>query len=139
MLFRSEWTLNLPHDFSLLAGLGASNMHLNLNDRFNTALITRPSTFDTSYSNMISPHFAINKVINKQVSFYASYSTGFKAPTSSYFYITTPAITKPPTPATGSLNSSLSPEKGVQFEIGSKGQLAGGTFTYELEIGRAHV
>ena len=128
----TEWTLNLPHDFSLLAGLGASNMHLNLNDRFNTALITRPSTFDTSYSNMISPHFAINKVINKQVSFYASYSTGFKAPTSSYFYITTPAITKPPTPATGSLNSSLSPEKGVQFEIGSKGQLAGGTFTYEL-------
>ena len=128
----SEWTLHLPNDFSILAGIGTSVMHLNLNDRFNTALITRPSTFDTSYTNMVSPHFAFNKVISKQVSIYASYSTGFKAPTSSYFYITTPAITKPPTPATGSLNTVLSPEKGAQFEIGSKGQLAGGSFTYEL-------
>ena len=128
----SEWTLSLPNDFSILAGLGVSNMHLNLNDRSNTALMTRPATFDTAYKSMVAPHFAINKVINKQVSVYASYSTGFKAPTSSYFYITTPAVTKPVTPATGSLNHLLSPEKGAQFEIGSKGQFFGNKLTYEL-------
>jgi len=128
----SEWTLSLPNDFSILAGMGVSNMHLNLNDRFNTALITRPATFDTAYKSMVAPHFAINKVINKQVSVYASYSTGFKAPTSSYFYITTPAVTKPVTPATGSLNHLLSPEKGAQFEIGSKGQLFANKLIYEL-------
>jgi iron complex outermembrane receptor protein len=128
----SEWTLSLPNDFSILAGMGVSNMHLNLNDRFNTALITRPATFDTAYKSMVAPHFAINKVINKQVSVYASYSTGFKAPTSSYFYITTPAVTKPVTPATGSLNHLLSPEKGAQFEMGSKGQLFANKLIYEL-------
>ena len=128
----SEWTLSLPNDFSILAGMGVSNMHLNLNDRFNAAILTRPATFDTTYQGMVAPHFAINKVINKQISIYASYSTGFKAPTSSYFYITTPAVTKPVTPATGSLNHVLSPEQGDQFEIGSKGQLFENKLTYEL-------
>ena len=128
----SEWTLSLPHDFSILGGLGVSQMHLNLNDRFNAAILTRPATFDTTYQGMVAPHFAINKVINKQISIYASYSTGFKAPTSSYFYITTPAVTKPVTPATGSLNHVLSPEQGDQFEIGSKGQLFENKLTYEL-------
>lgn len=128
----SEWTLSLPNDFSILGGIGVSNMHLNLNDRFNTALITRPANFDTTYQGMVAPHFAINKVINKQISIYASYSTGFKAPTSSYFYITTPAVTKPVTPATGSLNHVLSPEQGDQFEIGSKGQLLENKLIYEV-------
>lgn len=128
----SEWTLSLPNDFSILGGLGVSQMHLNLNDRFNAAILNRPATFDTTYQGMVAPHFAINKVINKQISVYASYSTGFKAPTSSYFYITTPAVTKPVTPATGSLNHVLSPEQGDQFELGSKGQLFGNKLTYEL-------
>ena len=128
----TEWTLSLPKDFSIVAGLGTSTMHINLNDRFNTALTTRPASFDTSYQSMVSPHFAINKVINKHISLYASYSTGYKAPTSSYFYVTTPAVTTPATPATGSLNHVLSPEKGNQFEIGTKGQLFNNKLTYEL-------
>jgi iron complex outermembrane receptor protein len=128
----SEWTLSLPKDFSILGGIGVSNMHLNLNDRFNAALITRPAIFDTAYKAMVAPHFAINKVINKQISIYVSYSTGFKAPTSSYFYITTPAVTSPVTPATGSLNRVLSPEKGDQFELGSKGQILENKLSYEV-------
>lgn len=130
--FFTEWTLSLPKDVSIVAGLGISKMHINLNDRFNTALTTRPSSFDTAYKSMVSPHFAINKVINKHISVYASFSTGFKAPTSAYFYITTPAVTTPATPATGSLNRVLSPEKGNQFELGTKGQLFSNKLTYEL-------
>jgi iron complex outermembrane receptor protein len=98
----TEWTLSLPKDFSVVAGLGTSTMNINLNDRFNTALTTRPATFDTSYKSMVSPHFAINKVINKHISVYASYSSG------------------------------LSPEKGNQFELGTKGQLFNNKLTYEL-------
>lgn len=128
----TEWTLSLPKDFSIVAGVGTSMMHINLNDRFNTAITTRPASFDTAYKSMVSPHFAINKVINKHFSLYASYSTGYKAPTSSYFYITTPAVTTPATPATGSLNQVLSPEKGNQFELGTKGQLFKNKLTFEL-------
>ncbi len=128
----TEWTLGLPKDFSLTAGLGGSNMRITLNDRFNPAIATRPARFDTTYGSMISPHFAINKVFSKKLSVYASYSTGYKAPVSSYFYITTPAVTTPATPATGRVNSVLKPEMGTQFEIGSKGLLLGDKLSYEV-------
>lgn len=128
----TEWTLGLPRDFSLTAGIGASNMHITLNDRFNPALATRPARFDTTYGSMVSPHVAINKVMSKRLSLYASYSKGYKAPVSAYFYITTPAVTTPPTPATGRVNNVLKPETGNQFEIGSKGLLLNDKLSYEV-------
>jgi iron complex outermembrane receptor protein len=128
----TEWTLALPGDISLTAGVGASNMGITLIDKFNAVLPTKPAKFDTSYTSMVSPHFAINKVFSKKLSVYASYSKGYKAPVSSYFYITIPAVTSPPTPATGRVNSVLKPETGNQFEIGTKGQILNENLTYEL-------
>ena len=128
----TEWTLGLPKDFSLTAGVGGSNMRITLNDRFNPAIATRPARFDTTYGSMVSPHVALNKVFSKKLSLYASYSKGYKAPVSSYFYIVTPAVTTPATPATGRVNSVLKPEIGNQFEVGSKGLLLGDRLSYEL-------
>lgn len=128
----TEWTLALPKDFSVTAGIGISNMKVVLDDRFNTATATKPSRFDTTYKNMVSPHIAINKVFNKRFSVYASYSTGYKAPVSSYFFITTPVVANPATPATGRINSVLKPEKGTQFEIGTKGTLFNDRLIYQL-------
>ena len=128
----TEWTLALPMDISFTAGVGVSNMKIELNDRFNTPLTTRPSKFENSYKGLISPHIAINKVFNKQFSVFASYSKGYKTPVSSYFYITTPAVTTPATPATGRVNETLKSEIGNQFELGTKGQLMNNKLTYEL-------
>jgi iron complex outermembrane recepter protein len=119
----TEWTLSMPHDISLTAGLGYSRMKIQLNDRFYVANSTLPTRYDTSYTGMYSPHVAINKVVNKQVSLYASYSRGYKAPVSAYFYI----------PSTGKLNSGLKPEVGDQFEIGTKGTVIN-KLTYELAL-----
>jgi iron complex outermembrane receptor protein len=112
--------------------VGGSNMKLTLHDRFNPALATRPADYHKKYNDMVSPHFAINKVFNKHISVYAAYSKGYKAPVSSYFFITTPAVTTPPTPATGRVNETLKPEIGKQFEVGTKGQLFNSRFVYEL-------
>jgi len=129
----TEWTLGLPKDLSITAGLGSSQLALTLNDRFNTTLATRPSNFNKTYNDMVSPHVAINKVFNKKVSIFANYSKGYKAPLTSYFYITTPTVaTTPPTPANGSLNEVLKPEIGTQFELGSRGQLFNDKLWYEL-------
>lgn len=128
----TEWTLALPYDVSLTAGVGVSNMKIELNDRFNSELATRPARYNKDYKGMASPHVAINKVFNKHFSIYASYSKGYKAPVSSYFYITTPAVTSPATPATGRVNETLKPEIGNQFEAGTKGQLFNNRLTYEL-------
>ncbi|MCY7292198.1 MAG: TonB-dependent receptor, partial [Ferruginibacter sp.] len=124
----TEWTLALPSDLSITAGIGVSNQRLSLNDKFNTATITRPSQYDTNYKALVSPHFAINKVFNKKFSVYASYSKAYKAPVSSYFFITTPAV-----PVVSSrINSDLKPEIGNQFEIGTKGALLNDKLSYQL-------
>lgn len=120
----TEWTLQMPKDLSITAGLGYSNMRIDLNDKFYVAANTNPTKFATSYNGMYSPHLAINKVFSKAVSVYAAYSKGYKAPVSSYFFI----------PATGKLNTGLKPEIGNQFEIGTKGVIAHEKIAYQLAI-----
>lgn len=121
----TEWTLSLPMDFSITAGLGLSNMKIGIDDRIFVA--NKPPHFDTSYKGMVSPHIALNKVFNKSISAYIAYSKGYKAPVSSYFYIPYAAGNS----ATGQINNHLKPEIGNQFEIGSKGSLLKGKLSYE--------
>lgn len=129
----TEWTLALPGDLSVTAGVGSSSLNLFLNDKYNPQLATRPNSYEKKYKNMVLPHFAINKVFSKQLSVYAAYSKGYKAPLSSYFFIAVPQVnTVPVTPATGRVNANLKPEVGTQIEIGTKGQLFGNKLTYEL-------
>jgi len=136
----TEWTLGLQHDLSITAGIGLSTQRIILDDRFNSpnATVARPAHFDTSYNGMWSPHVAINKVFNKNVSVYASYSRGYKAPVSSYFFIATPQIGTPPNPgsapATARVNDVLKPEIGDQFEIGAKGSILNNKLVYQLAI-----
>jgi iron complex outermembrane receptor protein len=127
--FFTEWTLALPKDLSVSAGIGYSSQKISLEDRFRAITTTYPGHFDTSYKNMWSPHLAINKVFSKEVSVYASYSKGYKAPVSSYFFIVTPVA-----PSSGFINSTLKPEHGDQFEIGSKGSLLKDRLTYQLAL-----
>lgn len=130
--FFTEWTLALPQDLSITAGIGYSSQKINLDDRFRAITATYKGHFDTSYKGMWSPHFAINKIFSKEVSVYAAYSKGYKAPTSSYFFVVTPVVGA--TPATGFVNNVLKPEHGDQFEIGSKGSLFKGRFNYQLAL-----
>ncbi len=123
----TEWTLALPQDLSFTAGVGLSTQRIVLNDRFNAATTTRPAHFDTSYKGMVSPHIAINKVFNKGFSAYASYSVGYKAPVSSYFFVVTPVA-----PVTAYINHTLKPEKGNQFEIGTKGVVLNNKLNYQV-------
>lgn len=120
----TEWTLGLANDLFVTAGIGVSSMSIQLNDRFFVANSTKPSLYKTSYNGLISPHIAINKVFNKVVSVYASYSKGYKAPVSSYFYI----------PFTGEVNKNLKSEIGNQFEIGTKGNISDDRLSYELAL-----
>jgi iron complex outermembrane receptor protein len=132
--FFTEWTLAFPQDLSVSAGIGYSSQKINLDDRFRAITTTYTGHFDTAYKGMWSPHLAINKVFSKKASVYASYSKGYKAPTSSYFFIVTPVITTPATPATGFINNTLKPEHGNQFEIGSKGSLLKDRLSYQLAL-----
>lgn len=120
----TEWTLALPKAVSITAGVGVSNMKIELNDRFYVANSTKPTQYKTSYNGLVSPHVAVNKVFCEAVSVYAAYSQGYKAPVSSYFFI----------PFTGQLNTGLKSERGEQFEIGTKGSLLKNSLVYEVAL-----
>lgn len=123
----TEWTLSMPHDVSVTAGIGLSNMKIKLDDRLFSGSYTNPKQYSTTYNGLVSPHIAINKVFNTRFSVYASYSKGYKAPVSSQFFI----------PQTGQLNTGLKPEVGNQFEIGTKGNVLNSKLSYELALFKA--
>ncbi len=126
----TEWTLVLKKDLTITAGIGVSNMNINLDDRlYEVAKPNKVRQFEKSYKGMVSPHIAINKVFNKQVSAYISYSKGYKAPTSAFFYA--PAIG---TTYNGGVNNDLKSEEGNQFEIGTKGELLNKKLNFQLAI-----
>lgn len=119
----TEWTLSLPSDLSFTAGIGISNMDIDLMNRvYDSNNGTPGPRYQTDYTGLVSPHFAINKVFNDQISAYVSYSKGYKAPVSSNIVIST----------TGELNTGLKPEEGTQFEIGTKGSLMDSKLNYQL-------
>ena len=112
----TQWTVSMPLQFSLTAGIGINNMKISLEDRLWGLSNNHPGNealkvYENSYNNLVSPTVAINKKINKFASVYASYSTGYKAPVSGNILIST----------TGELNTGLKPEKGTQIEMGTKG------------------
>jgi len=125
----TEWNLSLPHDFSVTAGVGVSNMYIQLNDR--VYAVNKPTYFEKSYNGMVSPHVALNKVFSKQFSLYASYSKAYKAPVSSYFYIPYVATAAS---GTGKVNTDLKSEIGNQYEIGTKGALINDKLAYEVAL-----
>jgi len=130
--FFTEWTLILPKDLSVSAGVGYSSQKISLDDRFRAITTTYPGHFQTTYKNMWSPHVAVNKVFSKKISAYASYSKGYKAPVSSYFFVVTPVVGA--TPASGFVNQGLKPEYGDQFEIGTKGSVLKDRLSYQLAL-----
>lgn len=120
----SEWTLKMPMDFSLVAGIGVSNMSIILENRVYNENDTEHRNYRANYNNLVSPHLAINKVFSKSLSTYASYSKGYKAPVSGNIIIG----------ATGELNAGLKPEIGEQIEIGTKGVVLNKRLSYQVAL-----
>lgn len=125
----TQWTLSLPGDFSITAGIGVSNMKIRLEDRLwglnnDHPGNTRLKVFENSFNNLVSPIVAVNKKINEVASVYASYSTGYKAPVSGNILIST----------TGELNTGLTPEKGTQLELGTKGSFLDNQLFYTVAL-----
>lgn len=86
----TEWVLKMSGDLYITAGIGLSTMAIRLDDRFYVANSTKPTRYETNYDGMVSPHLAVNKIFNEHLSVYGAYSTGYKAPVSSYFLFQLP-------------------------------------------------
>lgn len=126
-LLFTEWVLNMPYDFSLTAGVGKSSLFIDIEDHMYNPDSNSPRVVSANYDDLVSPHFAINKVFNDNISVYASYRNGYKAPVSGNIILST----------TGGLNTGLVPEEGNQFEIGSKGNVLDNKLYYQVALFQA--
>lgn len=129
----SDWSLALSKAMSISAGLGYSTMSIYMNNRLyslannnpsNPAALRIPVEFRNNYHGMLSQHFGINYMIQKNMSIYGSYRTGYKAPVSSYFFV----------PVTGEVLTGLKPELGTQLEAGTKGNVMKEKLYYEVAV-----
>lgn len=127
----SDWNLALNKSLSVTAGLGYSTMSIYMfnrlyslanNNPFNTIALRVPIEYKANYNGMLSQHLGINYLIQKNISVYGSYRTGYKAPVSNYFFV----------PVTGDVLTGLKPELGTQLEVGTKGSVFKDNIVYEV-------
>ena len=125
----TNWSLNLPKGFTINAGIGISNVSLELTNKSWALTNNRPGNQvpkvqSNDYNFLPSPSFSINKMFGKVASVYASYSMGYKTPVTSHLLIT----------ATNEINTGLKPEKGQQIEIGTKGNFLKDRLYYSVAV-----
>lgn len=75
------------------------------------------------YKPVITPRLAVSRKISDSFSAYGNVSVGFSPPTLAEIR-----------PSTGTINYDLKPEKGTQFEIGSKGFLRDRTLQLDVAL-----
>jgi len=122
--FFTEWDVDLPRNFRISVGgvlnfnkFGIRNM-LN-----NGSLYSGSSTKSKRFDPTFSPSISVLKSFNDQRSVYASISTG-----------QTPPLLEDIISSDGTVNDQLSPEKAVQYELGSKGSMMNGRFSYKVAL-----
>jgi iron complex outermembrane receptor protein len=125
----TQWSLKIPKGFVINAGVGVSNMSLQLTNRLwassnNQPGNNVPKTYSANYSFLTSPSISIHKIFRNIASVYACYSMAYRAPVSSNIIIN----------ATGELNTGLKPERGQQIEIGTKGNFLKNRLFYSVSV-----
>lgn len=120
----TKWSFALPHEFQVTVG-GILNFNkFGIRDMlYNGHLYSGSKKKSHSFDPTFSPSASILKSFNKNVSVYASVNTGV-----------TPPLLGDIIASDGSINYDLKPESAVQYEIGTKGHLLDGRFTYQLAL-----
>lgn len=115
----AQGSLSLGKGWLLTGGASINQLKLSV-----TRLSSLPvSTKDRRYSNELAPRLAILKKIREEVSIYASVSKGFSPPTNSEVL-----------PSSGIISTDLEAERGISYEIGSRGNLYQGRFYYDINL-----
>lgn len=120
----TEWNFALPMDFNITAGASLNKnefgiMNMLKNNQLNDTTSLTIKAFEPSFN----PRIAISKVFNEEASVYVSVSTGY-----------TPPLLGDAIANDGTVNTELTPEKAVQYEIGSKGSLFDGKLAYQVAL-----
>jgi iron complex outermembrane recepter protein len=115
-LFFGQAEFDLPHQFYLTLGASATFLKYGFTTLYPIPDIEQNRNFDPE----ISPRIALLKKFNS-ISIYGSVSRGFSPPSLAEVR-----------PSAGTYNNGLNPERGINYEIGFRGNLAKRQIHYEL-------
>ncbi|GAB2712212.1 TonB-dependent receptor [Hymenobacter frigidus] len=113
----------LPADLLLTVAASYNRLRYRIARVSNAA--ANPSGYQLSrdFRPVLSPRVALLKEFNPQLSVYASVSTGFSAPTTDEIRT-----------SDGSLNSELQAERGMSYEVGTRGNFFNNRLLYEVSL-----
>ncbi|HUB61054.1 MAG TPA: TonB-dependent receptor [Puia sp.] len=122
----TEWKFSLPTRVILTAGGSLNFTEFAIQDMLaNSANPTHANgSGDKSFPPYFAPRVSLLKLLNDHMSVYADVSSGYTPPP------TSDVINS----VLGSVNRDLKPESGVQYEIGTKGDLFNRKLSYQLAL-----
>jgi iron complex outermembrane receptor protein len=122
----TEWKFQLPAQVQLTAGSSLNFTEFDISDLLaNSANPTHANQSGTkSFSPAFTPRLSLLKLLGDHASVYADVSRGY-----------TPPPTADVVNATiGKVNANLKPESGMQYEVGTKGDLFSRKLSYQLAL-----
>ncbi len=120
----TEWNFALPMDFNITAGASLNKneygiMNMLKNNQLNDTTSLTIKAFDPA----LTPRISVSKIFSEEASVYISVSTGY-----------TPPLLSDAIANDGSVNTGLKPERAIQYELGSKGNLFAGRLAYQFAL-----
>lgn len=109
---------NINDKTTLFTGLNFNSTKYTYDDLFKANGVDKSGNY--GFEGILSPHIGLSYQFKYKLSLFATISHGFSPP----------SLSETLTPD-GSINPNISPEKGWNFEIGSRGKIAS-KLTYEL-------
>ncbi|HEV9036380.1 MAG TPA: TonB-dependent receptor [Puia sp.] len=122
----TEWKFSLPSQVVLTAGGSLNFTEYGITDMLaNSANPTHANQGGyKSFSPVFTPRISVLKMLGDHVSIYADVSAGYTPPPTSQVI----------NAVVGTTNKDLKPESGIQYEIGTKGDLFASKLSYQLAL-----
>ncbi|MCB0723465.1 MAG: TonB-dependent receptor [Ignavibacteriae bacterium] len=115
---------NFTPNTQLVAGASVNFVEYDITDNIPQSSTHNNTTGYKSFDPVLTPRIALNQLLSKDVSVYASFSQGYAPPSTNQVVI----------PEIGQVNTDLVPEKGTSYEIGSKGSFMNQQFNYSIAL-----
>ena len=120
----TEWKITLPLQFSITAGASVNWTNFSTRNMLNPA---NGQVWDSSvvhtqkFKPVVTPSFSVAKLFSDKASIYANVSFGY-----------TPPVIGNIVNSLGQVNTSLKPERAIQYEIGTKGSWIHKKLSYQV-------
>ncbi len=120
----TEWHFSLPSQVTVTAGASLDKNNFGIRNMLKNGQVNDTTQLQIkAFKPVFAPRLSVSKVFNKNFSVYASVSSGY-----------TPPLLSDAVATNGSVDLSLKPERAVQYEIGTKGNLLDQRLVYHFAL-----